>query len=197
MEVMIGVAALVLTVVGWLVTYRLEKDKEREIARRADQKVYIDMQLAQLYGPIYGLLLENDRVRQHVQTQFGRTTVFEGGSSLPKDEERVWVHYLENYLLTNNRKIVDLIRANAHLLQGVEFPNSWLAFLDYAIGYELFHKQYHDLGIEYGFHYTGNFPKEFQQDIVRTVSSLKKIQWDLVGQELLSPYRDKTDRAMA
>lgn len=68
MEVVIGAAALVLTVVGWFVTCRLAKTKEREITRRADQKVHIDMQLAQLYGPIHGLLLENDRVRQHVHS---------------------------------------------------------------------------------------------------------------------------------
>jgi len=191
MEAVIGAIALLVAIVGWLVTYRLEKNKERETARTADEKAHIDLQLAQLYGPIYGLLLENDRVRQHVQSQFGRTTVFAGGSPLPKDEERVWIHHLENYFLPNNRKIVDLIRGNVHLLHGVEFPKSWLAFLDYAIGYELFHRQYRDLGSKYGFHCPENFPKEFQQDIVRSVSSLKKKQWELVGQDLPSPYRER------
>jgi len=189
MDSIIDAGTLLLIVVGWLVTYRLEKNKELEINRLDNQKNHVDIQLAQLYGPIYGLLLENDRVRHQVQMQFGRTTVFESESPLSKYEERIWVHYLENYFLPNNRKIIDLIQRNVHLLQGVKFPKSWITFIDYAMGYEIYHKQYKDLGAEYGFCYIENFPTDFRQDVVEMVSSLKKKQKELVGQNLPSPYR--------
>jgi len=174
----------VLVAIGWLVTHYLSKTKDRELQRDRDRKGYLDRQLARLYGPIYGLLMQNERLVRQVQERLGRKTVFESNRSLTDEEEKIWVHALENYFLPNNRRIVDIIINNVDLLEGYRFPDSYLRFIDYTVGLEMLHKQYQDLGIPYGFRYKENFPVEFERDIISIVSRLKKSQWELVGYPL-------------
>ena len=110
-----------------------------------------------------------------------------GMGPLPPDEERLWVHYLENYALPYNRKIVELIEDNVHLIDADGFPESFRDFLDYATGFELLHRQYKDLGREYGFHHTFSYPKQFTRDIMSKLSELKRRQ-----HEMMEKTRDAT-----
>jgi hypothetical protein len=179
MNTYLTICGLVLVAVGWLVSHFLSKSKDRGFERDRDRKAHLDRQLAQLYGRIYGLLMQNERLVRQIQDR-----------TLSDEEEKIWVHALENYFLANNRRIVELITQNVDLLEGYRFPESYLRFIDYAVGLEILHKQYHDLGIAYGFRYTENFPAEFQRDVVTMVSRLKKRQWEFVGQDLPEPTGD-------
>lgn len=183
MQILAAYMGLLLVGFGWLVSFYLGRRRDRELEMMRLRLDHINNQLSQFYGQVYGLLLENDRVRGLIREQFGRQIVFEGGKSLDKDEEPQWVHYLENYFLPNNRRIINLLVNNVHLWEGKVVPTSFLRFLDYAIGFEALHKQYRDLGREYGFHWIEGFPKEFRTEIIATVSELKSTQWVLVGNQ--------------
>lgn len=187
MELTIAIVGPLVVVAGWIVSYHLGQRRDRNLEATRIRLNYVSDQLSLFYGRVYGLLLENDRVRRQQHEQFGREAVFAEGSRLPPDEERLWVHYLENYFLPNNRKIVNLVTEHVHLWAGETVPPSFLAFLDYAVGFESLHRQYHDLEREYGFRYVSNFPEEFRKDIVETVSRLKKLQADLMASALLLP----------
>lgn len=177
----IMVISLAVIMAGWLVTHYLSKKKERYFEAIKWQKSHLDNQLSSLYGPIYGLLLENDRHRKDIEEIFGRSIIFEGGNPLSEEEQKIWLHYLENYYLPNNRKIVEVIKSNIHLLQGTSLPKSFINFIDYTVAFEASHKQYKDLGRLYGFHSKMNFPVDFQKQIINEISELKKQQWNLVG----------------
>lgn len=181
MELTFTVISLILVACGWVTSYLFGRKRDRELEITKIRLNHVNEQLSVFYGQVYGLLLENDRVRRQVQEQLGRQIVFEGGRSLEPDEEKLWVHFLENYFLPNNRKIIDLITNNVHLWTGNSVPPSYLKFLDYAIGFESLHKQFKDLDREYGFHFIESFPQEFRNQIVDTVTRLKHVQWVLVN----------------
>ncbi len=167
-------------VIGWWVSHYLAQKKERHFEQLKWAKAFIDSQLSELYGPIYGLLLENDRHRIDIEEIFGRSTIFVGSIPLTDEEKNIWVHYLENYYLPNNRKIVEIIKEKIHLLVGDELPKSFLSFIDYAVAFEAAHKQFNDLGKQYGFHSKTNFPIQFKSEINQEVKFLKKKQWALM-----------------
>ncbi len=137
----IGICSLCIAIIGWFVNDFLSKRKQQQYLQNRDQKDFVDRQLSKLYGPVYGILLENDRLIKQLQIQFDRKTVFYNGVSLTQKEEKIWVHMLENFFLPNNRRIVNLILQNVDLLESNVFPNSFLHFIDYAVGFELLHKQ--------------------------------------------------------
>jgi hypothetical protein len=180
----ITLLGFIIVIVGWLVSYFLARKKDRDFEKLKWTKSHLDQQLSEFYGPIYGFLLENDRLRQVIQEQFGRIIIFEGGNPLTEEEQKIWILFLETYFLPNNRKIIDILTKKVHLLQGYQYPKSFLAFLDYAIGFEALHKQYLNLGKEYGFHQKINFPIEFREEVIKVMSSLKKKQWEIVKQKL-------------
>lgn len=181
----IEICGLCIIVLGWFVNNILSKRKEHQYQQRRDQKNYLDSQLSKLYGPIYGILLENERLVKQLQDQFNREIVFRMGIPLTPREEKIWVHMLEKFFFPNNRRIINLILQNVDLIEGNRFPNSFLHFIDYAVGFELLHKQYLDLNIPYGFHYIENFPQEFQKEIILVTSKLKQYQWNLVDSQTM------------
>lgn len=182
---------LLVIAIGWLISYRSARLRDQKIEEEKQKILYLNEQLSKFYGPIYSLLLENDRIRLIIQKQMGRDVIFPVGHSLTKDELKIWTHYLENFLIPNNRLILNTIENNVHLIQGVRFPEEYLDWIDHAIGYELLHKQYLDIGKEYGFYSIINFPKEFRESIVNSISQLKKRQQELVKIDLPSPFEDK------
>jgi len=171
----VGVASVV---VGWFVArqHTLQLDRERE------RLALIRQQLDEFYAPIYGILLENDRVRMHVWEQTGRRAIMFGeGEPLDEEGVRIWVHYLENYLIPNNRKILSILQNKMHLYRGLEYPNCFRDWVDYALGYEALHSQYRGWGREYGFVSVRNFPTEFLEHIVETMSDLMREQRSVVA----------------
>jgi hypothetical protein len=161
---------------GWLITYFTARLRDQKIEREKQKVKHLNEQLSKFYGPIYSILLENDRIRKIVQEQIGRSAIFEAGGELTKSEFKIWSHYLENYLIPNNRQILNIMKNNFHLTTGYTFKQEYLKWIDYAIGYELQHKQYLDIGKSYGFHSIYNFPIEFRTSIINTMSQLKMAQ---------------------
>ena len=191
---MIKVFSLIMVALGWIISYLLSRRKDQKLESQKMKLQYLNGQISEFYGPIYSILLENDRIRQLIQDQFERKTIFEAGKELNKDEQEIWVHYLENYLIPNNRKIIDILINKIHLLQGYSFPSIYREWIDHALGYEVLHKQYKDVGRKYGFHSISNFPSEFRTEIVNTMSQLKKKQFEIVNLELPPPYKNKTEQ---
>jgi hypothetical protein len=105
------------------------------------------------------------------------------------------VHYLENYVLPNNRAILDILQTKMNLFVGETYPESFRHWMDHALGYEFFHKQYRDLGREYGFHSCMNFPKGFQTDILNAISQLIKLQEKIAGVDLPSPFIETSNKS--
>jgi hypothetical protein len=191
MENTLTIIGLGIVIAGWWITNTLAKRKDYQLELKKWKKEHLDSQLSTFYGQIYGILLENDRIRVQLTKQIGRKIIFRANKPLTDDERKLWLFYVENYFIPNNRKIVNLIKNNSHLLNGFSFPKTFLSFIDYSVGWELLHEQYKKLNIDYPLHYPENFPREFKTEIVGMVSKLKKQQWELVS---LKTIEKKTKR---
>jgi hypothetical protein len=185
------ILGLIVLAVGWIVTYYLSRLKDQKLESQKIKLQHLNSQISQFYGPIYSILLENDRIRQLIHKQFGRDAIFENGKELTKVEFETWSHYLENYLIPNNRKIINILKDKIHLVQGDSFPSIFREWIDYALGYELYHKQFKDIGREYSFRSISNFPLEFRAEIINIMSQLRKKQFEIVNVKLPSPYQEK------
>jgi hypothetical protein len=191
MDTTIALLGVVIAIVGWPVSYFLTRSREVRLEHDKAKLDLLRRRLDEFYSPIYGLLLENDRIRQLISDEFGRGVIFVGNKPLTDEEKKIWVHYLENYVIPNNREILDILQTKIHLFVGETYPESFRHWIDHALGYELFHKQYKDIGREYGFHSCMNFPSRFQTDIVNAISQLTKLQDRIAGVELPSPFIEK------
>jgi hypothetical protein len=187
-EMIVDSLAIAIVAIGWIVSYAIGK----RVEQRQSQQTYRETQLGELYGKIYGLLVENQRAFTVVLNAFDRKFVFKGDQGLPAEEKEIWLYYVENHFLPNNREIVDLIKNNIHLLHGYRFPRSFLMFIDYTIEWEALHGLYRKNGRDYPLHASGNFPREFQKDIIEIVSALKIKQLDAIQGDL-SPSESLTE----
>ena len=120
-----------------------------------------------------------------IQYQMGKTFIFSKNqfklSDLSQDEQKIWKHFVDKYILPTNQKIISILENNQHLIFKSEIPTSLATFQNYALGWELLDNQKRE-GVPnyYEYYYSINFPREFQIYINKTLKTLLKIQSELL-----------------
>ena len=192
-EVALTLIGLVLVVFGWIIPYKnsikaeeIRARNELEMERIRWEKELIDKQISNLYGPIYALINERYVTFSIVLYQLGRQYVIPEGMGfydLSENEQKIWKHYVDNYAIPNQMRIVDIMRGNLHLVYKSEIPACYRKFLDYALGLDLLDKQKRsDVPNFYEYHYAYNYPSEFNYYIRTTLNLLLKEQAELMEQ---------------
>lgn len=99
---------------------------------------------------------------------------------MPENEQKIWMHYVDKYTIPNQIKIVEILRKNTYLIYNSTVPDSVNLFLDYVLGWELLDNQKRN-GVQnyYDYHYSYNYPKEFNYYIRDTLAKLRKEQAEL------------------
>ena len=182
----LSVLGLTLVVAGWLVSYYLAKKKEIRLSVLKWKKEQIDKQLELLYGPIFAILMENKGSRDVLRDAFCRGTLFEYAEKLNEKENEEYTKYLENTLIPNNRKIVEIIRNNLYLVPDSNISKNFIEFIKYSKKIEYIHSHMKSHKEPYGQHGYENYHADFQKEIQDMVVKLKKEQWSLVNK-----YRPK------
>ena len=183
---------LVFVIFGWIIPHRQsQKDEkkrrkfEEDFKQRQWKKELIDQQISRFYGPISVLLREQDIRFSLIQYQMGKTFIFSKDqyklSDLSQDEQKIWKHFVDKYILPTNREIISILENNQHLIFKSEIPTSLSIFQNYALGWELLDNQKRE-GVPnyYEYYYSINFPREFQNYINETLKTLLKIQSELL-----------------
>lgn len=186
---------LVLIIFGWIIPYQqtMKEEKrqrkfEEDLLKRQWKKELIDKQISDFYGPISALIKEKDVTFSLVLYQFGKKYIFNKQqwklSDLSLDEQKVWVHYVDNYLLPMQRKILNIIVKNQHLIYKSETPTCFETFREYALGWELLDNQKRQ-GVPnyYEYYYSYNYPEQFTDYINITLNTLQKIQAELMNMD--------------
>ena len=149
-------------------------------------KEAVDEQISKFYGPIHILLQEQNVLFENVTFMFGRKIIFkahQGIDDLTEDEQRIWIHFVDTYLLPHNNKIMDIIRKNYHLMYKFEIPNSFYKYFNYAVGWEqLDNQSRHGVPNYYQYYFQYNFPQDFTQYIDETLDLLEKRKEELIEQ---------------
>ena len=198
-EIIIKIVDLILTFIGlvfvifgWIIPHRQsQKDEkkrrkfEEDFKQRQWKKELIDQQISRFYGPISVLLREQDIRFSLIQYQMGKTFIFSKDqyklSDLSQDEQKIWKHFVDKYILPTNREIISILENNQHLIFKSEIPTSLSIFQNYVMGWELLYNQKRE-GVPnyYEYYYSINFPREFQNYINETLKTLLKIQSELL-----------------
>ena len=198
-EIIIKIVDLILTFIGlvfvifgWIIPHRQsQKDEkkrrkfEEDVKQRQWKKELIDQQISKFYGQISVLLREQDIRFSLIQYQMGKTFIFSKNqfklSDLSQDEQKIWKHFVDKYILPTNQKIISILENNQHLIFKSEIPTSLSTFQNYALGWELLDNQKRE-GVPnyYEYYYSINFPREFQIYINKTLKTLLKIQSELL-----------------
>ncbi len=179
----ISIASLLVIMIGWIASNYLSKKKEVELSKIKWQKEHLDNQLKCLYGPLYSILIENKQARDILRELFHRQTLFEFGEKLTVEENEKYENYLETILIPNNRKMVDIIKNNLHLLPGGDISPNFISFIKYTMKIEYIHKQMKASQDFYGQHGYENYDKNFQEEVITTTNKIKARQWLLIGDE--------------
>lgn len=184
---------LIIIIVGWFVLYKQKKDSQKRsnkfelgFLRLKWEKEFIDQQVSLLYGPVSQLLKEQNIRFSRILEMLGRDKVFKRNqdklSDLADDEQKIWVHFVNNYKIPIDNSIVEILRTNRHLIFEAE-QNEYIinTFLDYAVGWELLDNQKREnVPNYYEYYYCFNFPKQFTSHINSTLKYLQKRQQELM-----------------
>lgn len=194
-ELIFTFIGLIFVVFGWIIPYRqslkAENDRreyEKDLLKRQWEKELVDKQISEFYGPISEIIREQDILFSLILYQLGRDHVFKSGnyslSDLSENDQKVWVHYVDNYKIPTQMKIVKVIRNNQHLIYKSEVPTCFNTFLEYALGWELLDNQAKN-GVPnyYEYYYSYNYPREFDRYIINTLKTLLAIQAELIDSE--------------
>ena len=193
-ELILTFIGLILVVFGWIVPYRQSvkeeskrKKFEEDLLKRQWKKELVDKQISEFYGPISALLNQKDILFSLVMFQLGRQYVFGRNqwklSDLPQNEQLIWKHYVDEYLLPIQEEILDVISQNQHLIYNSEVPQCFESFQEYALGWKLLDSQKRNsVPNYYEYYYSYNYPKKFTTYINGTLKQLLKIQAQLINE---------------
>jgi len=201
LEIILIAIGLFLIVFGWIVPYRQSLKKEQH-RREHDYKMekikwrkeLIDSQIENLYGPLRALIMEGDIMRMLLQNQLNRKSVITEDMAniydMPENEQKIWKHYVDAYVIKRLMKMVEISCNNMHLFHNSELPTCYEDFFAYALGWELFDNQKRS-GVPnfYEYHSIKSFPEEFTYYINGTFKLLLKEQSELIDKsEVHSEY---------
>lgn len=185
-EILISMVGLFFVVVGWIIPYKqsvkLDKNSRTAQLRQTQREMKIqriDEQLSKYYGPILAILREQDILWARVCEQMGGGPVFESWQDrledLEPDKRMIWVHFVDTYKIPLQREIVNIMKENAHLAEVDITQTAPYEFLSYVVGWELLDRQKRD-GVPnfYEYHYSTNYPANFNEYIRGTFDKLKQ-----------------------
>ena len=191
-ELIIAAVGVILVVFGWIVPYQQSKKLEQTrsnmdaaFRQRQWEKELVDTQIAEFYGPISALLQEQDILYKHVLEMLGRKHVFSSNQTkitdLSEKDQKIWIHFVDEYKIPLNNRIIGIIRDKKHLIYKSEIPNCFQLYLDYSVGWEFLDNQKrHDVPNYYEYYYSS---REFNTYINQTLKTLLAKQAELIGTE--------------
>ncbi|MBC3806695.1 hypothetical protein H8K52_04960 [Undibacterium seohonense] len=167
---------------GWFVTHWLTLQREESRRRLEAQLNFIERQIEELYGPLAAVLFEGRRTFRDLLDSLGRDYVFPENGKLPEGELRTWLFWAEADFLPRNEYIKTLLMTKAHLIQGGEFPESYLAFLDHCNSWAVNHRRWREQQIKYSWHSKFDWPDAFETQVIATFRALKLRHSELIGE---------------
>lgn len=184
LKLILDVIGLSFVFFGLILPYRhsrkmeaLRSKNEKELEQIRWKKNLIDRQIANLYGPIYALIEENEHQDTLVREHLNRNEPFSGKyrefENWPENEKQIWIHYVDTYKIKNQLEIVKILRNNMHLIYQSQTPVCITEFLGYALEWDLLSKQ-NKSGIPnfYEYHARRNYPDSFRRYIRSTYQEL-------------------------
>jgi hypothetical protein len=185
-ELTVALLAGTVTAVGWFINHVLNERAERRRQHLQAQLKFTTQQLEELYGPLVFLINEGQHAWDDLLNLLGREYVFvEVGSTevpLPPEELKAWMFWAEHSFMPLNREIRRLLSTKTHLIEGSVMPDSFDIFLKHYSTWEIRHLRWTKEQVEYSWHSSTDWPKEFESNVREAFRILKERHTRLIGQ---------------
>ena len=178
------VAALVTAMaaaLGWFVAHHLQARRADDERRAKAELEFLERQIEELYGPLSSLLHEGRRSFEDLCLSLGRNYIFPSSGMLPTNELNTWIYWAETEFLPRNQRIKELLSTKAHLIQGADFPTSYVDFFDHASSWATNHRRWKDQDVPYSWRSRVPWPIAFEADVHITFRELKQRHNVLLG----------------
>ena len=179
--VWVALIAAASAALGWFVNHALAVRREERRRRLEARLAFVERQIEELYGPLAAALYEGRRTFRDLLESLGRSHVFPESGELPEEELRTWLFWAESEFLPRNEHIKTLLRTKAHLIEGGEFPASYVEFLDHCNSWAIHHRRWLEQKVEYGWHSRIDWPRDFETEAIATFQALKRRHAELIG----------------
>ncbi len=156
-----------ITMIGWIVSYYLTKQKENSTKRLQLQIEYVSRQIEEFYGPVFSLINQLDMY------YITKTKIVDNSGIASNDKVRIDVFVRESYFYQLHSEIRHLIKTKFHLLEESELPDSYKLYLQHSIQETLQIEIWNKLNINTVCVKGLEWPNEFDKHIERELNSLK------------------------
>ena len=172
-SLLVATIAASASIIGWIINHILSGYRDRHNQQLVASLQFTERQLEELYGPLAFLVMEGRRTFIDLLETLVRNYVFLKDESLPEDELKLWLFWIENDFLPRNGRIKELLMTKTHLIEGTKIPASYQSFLDHHNSWKINHLRWQKEGVEYSWRSKVNWPQEFDENILTTFERLK------------------------
>jgi hypothetical protein len=171
------VVTISLAFIGYIATYL----NNIAVARRKDRLERINLQLRNLYGPLYATDQASMIAWDAFRSRYRPGGSFFSSTSPPtKEELEAWRLWMSEVFMPLNLRMEKIIVENADLILGDQIPDSFLQFIAHVVAYKPVIKKW-QTG-DYSEHTSfSNYPTEIHQHIVSSYIHLKEEQEIILG----------------
>jgi hypothetical protein len=163
------------TVIGWSVNYRLSRKKEEASRKNQAKLTYIQKQIEELYGPLFGLIQNAQFVREVATGTLPSSPegyiLFEQFDDT-KGDTQAWRYFVEGHFLPLIDRMSNLIYKNLHLLESGEIPESFQHFFRHKAHFDCLDRLWREKGIRNESYQSEGWPVQFGEDVQRTLDQL-------------------------
>jgi hypothetical protein len=171
----------IVTAFGWIVTNYLTTRRDESRLRLEAQQKFLERQIEELYGPLTVVLHEGRRTFKDLCEIMGRENIFENDGPLSKEDQATWLFWADADFFPRNEFIRTLLKTKAHLIEGPEFPKSYVDFLDHCNSWSINHLRWKVDQIPYPFHSKIDWPDHFEEEVIATANQLKLRHSNVIG----------------
>ncbi len=130
------VAAVIVAVIGWLITYF----HKWHFDRKANKLDRINRQLRELYGPLYARLMASHSTWEAFWSKHkpahGKNSYFGDNVQVTDKEKEIWRTWMINVFEPYNAETEKLILKNIDLLDSNEIPKAFIDALAHIAAYK-------------------------------------------------------------
>lgn len=161
----VAMLAAIVTVIGWVVTNYLVKEKEDRVRQLEGTKKHLERQIEEFYGPLFNLV-HQIVVCNHVQHQILYSEDSKGNSiKSAADADKVRQFFQDNYFVPLHEEMIRILKTKLYLIEGAEMPDSFYKYLRHSIQEQVQGTLWRKHGVDTS-HVRGlPYPNEIYQDI--------------------------------
>lgn len=164
-----------ITMIGWWVNYFLGRKKEIETQQRLARIHHIQLQIEELYAPVWSLIEQSKSVHAIACKRLPvRSDGLMDRSKFSQQDSEINQFFSETYFIPINAQISDILRKKVYLLKDGIMPASFFEFIEHQITNESLYRLWKEKGIDSSNTPGKGYPVKFGEDVKAILDDLRQ-----------------------